>query len=94
MRDSKQLFTTNAVTREGIAEELNLTLECCELEERIAPDDDRLTDEICQQYADAIGGIDELDVEENVTEAEASICERILKAMGIDVDTLLEEELE
>ena len=85
--DPKQLFVVNAICRAGIASELSGTRECCGYKHPIGPqeiaeDDDRLTDEICQAYADAIGEIDYSDSEEFTSDVEQNaICEA-LEAMG------------
>jgi hypothetical protein len=70
----------NAITREGIAEDLNEFLEngidAPPSDERLKPDDDRLTDEICTEYARKVGEthqegygmIDEANYEEKLAE--------------------------
>lgn len=94
-RDPNQVFVIAALTREGIMESLQYVLECSEgdLKHPTGPqdllkDDDRLTDEICQEYARALGDIDPLDSEETVSEAEHNAAIFALKAMGY-----VEEEL-
>ena len=90
----KQLFTTNTVSREQIAEDLNITLEAASyqaqsiVDDRLAPDDERLTDEICRTYAEGIGNIDTDMPNDAQEDEEAELCERILKAIGIDLDAL------
>lgn len=84
----KQLFTTNTVSREQIAEDLNITLEADDALSRLAPDDERLTDEICRTYAEGIGNIDTDMPNDAQEDEEAELCERILKAIGIDLDAL------
>lgn len=60
MADPKAKFTVTYITREGIAEDLNDYYQAhTETEETpIASDDDRLTDEICQEVADKLNEID------------------------------------
>jgi len=94
-RDPNQVFVIAALTREGIMESLQYVLEYSEgdLKHPTGPqdllkDDDRLTDEICQEYARALGDIDPLDSEETVLEAEHNAAIFALKAMGY-----VEEEL-
>src|SRR5262245_15952692 len=52
--DSNDRFIVSVVTRGGIAEELNDHLERPEFR----PADDRLTDEVCRAYAEALGELD------------------------------------
>lgn len=83
----KQLFVISAISRAGVAQDLSGTQEYCGYKhpvgpQEIAEDDDRLTDEICQAYADAISEIDYSDSEEFVAQVEQNaICEA-LEAMG------------
>jgi len=59
MADPNQLFVTNAITRGQIAEDLNDYLEALRSPHRLALDDDRLTDEICANFAGQVGNLDE-----------------------------------
>jgi hypothetical protein len=63
-RNPQQLFVTNTVTRQQIAEDLNDQLlggvefhiyDDAYVVETLQPDDDRLTDEVCQQVANWLG---------------------------------------
>ena len=83
MRDPKQLFVINAVTREGIAEDLNDTLDGYANEERFTPNDDRLTDEICAAYAAALGNIDEDMPRAAQEDAACNAAEAAIEATGI-----------
>ncbi len=65
--DPKKLFVVSAVTREGIAADLNDYLQNCEDERRVTDDDDRLTDEVCQYYADLVS---EIECGEDMTEGD------------------------
>jgi hypothetical protein len=68
MLDPNALFVVNALSRSGIAENLNSQLG----REEFAPDDSRLTDEFCARYAATIGRIDCLDChQEEKYEAES-----------------------
>jgi hypothetical protein len=51
MADKDRLFVTNAITRAGIAENLNSFLDSNQAltDDKLAEDDDRLTDEICME---------------------------------------------
>jgi len=91
MLDKAKLFVVSAISREGIAEDLNEFLEngidAPPSDERLKPDDDRLTDEICTEYARKIGEthqegwgmIDEAEYEEKL----AVIMTEALAACGI-----------
>ncbi len=77
--DRTQRFVMNAITREGIAEALNDTIDGYELDvPRFTPNDDRLTDVICTEYAKGIGDIGEEDLD-----GEAEVCEDILEQLGL-----------
>lgn len=53
--DPKKLFTVMTVDRETIAESLNSAIEVTGSEvPEFAPDDPRLTDEVCQNFADSL----------------------------------------
>ncbi len=79
MRDPKQRFIVNTVTREQIAESLNNYLEDPKSPNRLANNDDRLTNELCQEYANRLGDLDELDAdfEDMLAEIEYSLCCRL-----------------
>lgn len=81
MLDSKQVFIVSTITRESIAECLNQMLSCFGFEDRLEPNDKRLTDEICAEYAEELGKIDFVQGEE-----EALLCERTLRAIKINID--------
>ena len=86
MHDPKQLFVVSAITRESIAEDLNVILEVSDVDDRLLPDDDRLTDEVCREYAKELGEID-LDLPQFAQdEEEVLLCERVIKSIGIDID--------
>lgn len=85
--DPKKLFVINAIDRKGVAEELNDYLEDHGQKRVVADDDDRLTDEICQRYADSLASIDEDESEDVRDEIAASFCYDILDSLG-----LIEEE--
>src|SRR5262249_30612747 len=55
--DANDRFIVSVVTRGGIAEVLNDHLERPEFQ----PDDDRLTEEVCRVYAEALGELDDHD---------------------------------
>lgn len=82
-----KLFVVNALTRRDIALAFSEIRECCGYEhpvgpQEIAEDDDRLTDAICQEYADALGEIDYSDSEEFTSQTEQNaVCDG-LEAMG------------
>lgn len=89
MADPKKLFVVNAITREEIANDLNNYLDCngAITSDRLQPDDDRLTDAICEAYSKDLGNIEtevgfatEAMVDENV----CALQDRILKMIGID----------
>lgn len=78
-----QLFITNAITRRGIAESLNDHLESMDLPRSIADNDDRLTDEVCREYAKEIGDIDpDLD-EDAIAEVADEINHNLLVKLGL-----------
>lgn len=81
-----QLFVINAITRERIADDLNDYLDGYSKPRLLSPDDDRLTDAICTEYAEAIGTIDpdlsEGDQDEQLAEAQHNA----LLSMGIMPD--------
>ena len=69
---ANQLFVINAIKRSDIAGDVNGYLEAGEITAPTGPlllaeDDERLTDELCQGYADALSDIDG-DNEDEVTE--------------------------
>jgi hypothetical protein len=100
MLDKAKLFVVSAISREGIAEDLNefldLGIDAPSSDDRIKPDDDRLTDEICVEYARKIGEthqegwgmIDEAEYEEKL----ANIKIEVLAACGIGEDETKEDE--
>lgn len=81
--DPDQLFTTNAISRWGIAESLNDHLEHLDLPRSIADGDDRLTDEVCREYAKEMGEIDP-DLDTDATDDEAyEISHKLLLKLGV-----------
>lgn len=52
--DPKQLFIVSTISREGIAEELSTVMD----DGAIAPDDPRLTDAFCEEYAAGLYAIE------------------------------------
>lgn len=86
-RDPNQLFVINAISRNGIAEELSSIISMMQMTHHagkieLLPDDDDLTDEICQAYASAIGNIDPSDSEEFVSDQEHKAMLEALESMG------------
>jgi hypothetical protein len=58
--DQDQLFVISAINRKGIADNFNVFLDV-----GLHPTDPRLTDELCQAYADGLSSMDsELEYEE------------------------------
>jgi len=90
--DPDQVFVINAITRSGIAEDLQDIRTACNYkhptgQQTIALDDERLTDELCQDYADALGQIDFYYSEESAEEASHNATCILLEAMGyVDED--------
>ena len=85
--DPDQVFVINAITRSGIAEDLQDIRTACNYkhptgQQTIALDDERLTDELCQDYADALGQIDFYYSEESAEEASHNAACILLEAMG------------
>lgn len=86
-RDPDQLFVMNAVTRKQIRNEVEEIRECCGFKHPIDPqtvaeNDYRLTDEICQAYADALGNIDVSYDEDSAEQASHNAVCVVLEAMG------------
>lgn len=92
MADKNQLFTVSAITRAGIAENLNEFLEDNEIltndeDGWFADDDDRLTDEICTEYAKLIGEVDEDGFSDTwIDEQMVKIDEDTIRKCGINTD--------
>jgi hypothetical protein len=82
--DASKLFVISAISRKGIAEDLNDWLEIREFEQHVADDDDRLTDAICTAYAAALGEIDPDLGEDWETDEVDRIQGETLKAIGIE----------
>lgn len=57
MLNAKQLFVVSTISRSDVAEALEFEL-----------DDERLTDTICQEYADGLSAVDGEDQEHDVAE--------------------------
>lgn len=76
MPNAKAVFICNAITREGIAENLNDFLGTTDT---FAPDDARLTDEICTAYAAFIGTLetDNSNDDERQSEYEWDLCKKL-----------------
>lgn len=87
MRDPNQVFVISAITRAGIAEDLNEWLEEGTLEDRLAIDDDRLTDEICAEYAQKVGEVDEDMTDSAQAECFEEIKEETVNACGLFEDS-------
>lgn len=68
-----QLFVISAISREGIADDLNDYLEDAEHPRMFQPDDARLTDAICTEYAAKVGEIQAEDLTEG--DADEAIAE-------------------
>lgn len=82
MLNPKQRFVIQHITREEIANNLNSMLPTA----MIAVDDERLTDEVCQCYADGLSEIDDFGGEEFVVEQEETLQQQILKEVfGLDI---------
>jgi hypothetical protein len=80
MLDPTTLFVVNALSRSGIAENLNSQLG----REEFTAGDDRLTDAFCSRYAAAIGVLDCLDVhEEERYEMESELHESFFAEFGL-----------
>jgi len=80
--DPKQLFVISAISREGIAEELS---EIMEGGEGIKPDDPKLTDEFCQEFANGLYQIetDTIGMSENTkANAEQDFASIMLQKLG------------
>lgn len=84
--DPEQQFVISFFCRKGIALALNHYLDAhkCLTDDRLKPDDDRLTDEICAAYAKAHGEIDYGLGENAVDEAIDELEEETLRKIGID----------
>lgn len=79
MADPTARFIVSVITRADIAERLNDFLV-----DEIRADDDRLTDELCQNFAEQLQVIDtDYTTDEARDEAEANLCCNTLLAMGI-----------
>lgn len=86
-RNPNQIFIVSSFSRKQIAAEARNILEYGDYKhpftQEVADDDDRLTDEICQQYVDAISDIDEAEwSEEAVLEAQDLAAVVVLESMG------------
>ena len=81
--DPTQLFVVNAISRGGFADDLNELFTNTAPEPEFAQDDDRLTDAICQKYADALGDMDEDNP--SYDEKHAELLVALLLDIGIDI---------
>lgn len=83
MADPTALFVTNAITRKGIADDLNGTLG----RDEFTDGDERLTDTFCKEYAAALGEINCLDLsEDGHIDAVAEMDTRYLAEFGLKAD--------
>lgn len=90
MRDSKQQFIVESVSRTAIAEEINDFLAMTGASETLPvlqEDDDRLTDEICQEFA---CGLHQADVEADGNPSSRDdlvddLITRLLQKMGVEI---------
>lgn len=84
-RNPNQLFTVGEISRTQIANDLNGQLSQPAV---FTPDDDRLTDRICEQVADWLGEnpVKFETCEEDWTEAYAEFLTELLIEMGIEVN--------
>ncbi len=86
MTNPEQLFVMNAISRQGIAEMLRNVIDYASFQimndgqQELTNDDERLTDELCQQFAKDIG--EQYDSEEEADEAEHNACVLALEEMG------------
>lgn len=87
MLDPKAKFTVYSVTREEIAEELNDFYNGYDEGENVlAPDDDRLTDEVCQAFANKLAEIDASELTQSQhDEADAELFHDTLVSLGFDM---------
>lgn len=86
MLDPNQLFVISAISREGIAEDLNdyVLAHGVITEPPLAEGDPRLTDEICNEYAELLGNIN-CEHEDDEDEAVASLQYEFCKRLGLPV---------
>ena len=89
-RNPDQLFTVMQLSRASIAEQINIGIELRGLgaEQSVKEDDDRLTDEVCAEFADDYGemlndGMVDTYDEDQWREAEAALSARWLMKLGI-----------
>lgn len=83
MADPNQVFIISAISRKQIAEDLNEFLDEQEVAgDRLTPDDDRLTPELCREYADSLYYVDRMNEQEVVDET----MERILHKIGFKIN--------
>ncbi len=54
MLNPEQLFIVSTVSRQDLCDEINHCLDEGDYLEPMPPEDDRLTDELCQKYADGL----------------------------------------
>lgn len=92
MLDPKAKFIISHLTREDIAENLNeYYVDCTGKEAVLTPDDDRLTDELCQGITDKLAEIDAdcADAgkyrDDRINEAEGQLWYDTLAKMGFDM---------
>ena len=96
-RDPNQLFVMNAVTRKQIRDEVEEVRGCCGYKhpidpQEVAENDYRLTDEICQAYADALGNIDISQSEDSAEEESHNAVCIVLEAMGYVCEDDVDDE--
>lgn len=87
MLDPTEIFVVNTITRQAIAGDLSFYLDMNGVprdEEYITEDDDRLTPEVCREYAHALGNIDLQDLsEEDGHDAELELMRATLLKIGV-----------
>lgn len=94
MADPNELFVITSISRSGIADDLNEHLDYNEAAttDRLAPDDARLTAQICSDYAASVGVLVALDTDDEQLESVAELIEQTLIRIGIDPTPRPEED--
>lgn len=54
MADPQKRFVISSLSREQIAEQANELIDSLGINDHVQPDDDRLTDDVCQAYCDEL----------------------------------------
>lgn len=83
--DPNAKFIVSATTRKGIAGDLNDFLGLLDKPEQFDDGDDRLTDEICTQYAHDIGCCDG-ESEDQIADQAYAIQSKLIESFGISTD--------